>query len=318
MTRYLIGRVGQAVLVLWAAYTVTFVVLYKLPGDPVTLLLGGGGGGLGASASQAQVHQIEAEYGLNKPLPVQYVHDLWNALHLHFGSSISQGGRPVSSILSENLPPTLALAALAVAITIVLAVTLAFIATFVRSNWLHAMFVRLPAFGRAFPQFWIGILLIQLFSFDIHIFPATGDQGFQSLVLPALTMALPSGFYLAQVLIRGMSDVLAEPYIVTARARGESRLHIHARHVLPNAALPTLTMLGLITCWTVTDAVIAEAVFGRAGLGSAIQQAVQWQDIPTVQAIVLLAALLFVVLNLIVDLLYPMLDPRITHVPTTL
>jgi peptide/nickel transport system permease protein len=317
MLRYIAGRVAQAALVLWAAYTVTFVVLYLLPGNPVELFLGGGQGGA-LAASPAQVHQIEAEYGLNEPVPLQYLHDLWNALRLHFGNSISQGGRPVSSILSENLPPTFALAALAVVIAIVLAVLLAFAATYVQAGWLRTALVRLPAFGRAFPGFWIGILLVQVFSFDWHLLPATGDAGFDSLILPATMMALPSGFYLAQVLIRGMSDVLAQPYIVTARARGQSRLKIHLRHVLPNAALPALTLLGLVVCFTVTDAVIAETMFSRPGLGSAIQMAVQYQDIPTVQAIVLLTALLFVTVNLVVDLLYPLFDPRVTHVPTKL
>jgi peptide/nickel transport system permease protein len=317
MVRYIIGRVAQALLVLWAAFTVTWIVLYELPGNPVQLLLGGGLGGVSA-ASPAQIAAVKKQYGLDKPLPVQYLHELWNVLHLNFGTSISQGGRPVSNILAENLPPTLELAGLAVLITIVVAVVLAFVATFVRAAWLRSFLVRLPAFGRAFPTFWIGMLLIQVFSFDWHLLPATGDQGVDSVILPSITMSLPWAFYLAQILIRGMSDVLDEPYIVTARARGESRLRIHVRHVLPNAALPTLTMLGLIVCWTVTEAVIAETVFGRPGLGSAIQQAVQWQDIPTVQAVVLLAALLFVTVNLIVDLLYPLLDPRVTHVPTTL
>ncbi len=317
MVRYIIGRVAQALLVLWAAFTVTWIVLYELPGNPVQLLLGGGLGGVSA-ASPAQIAAVKKQYGLDKPLPVQYLHELWNVLHLNFGTSISQGGRAVSNILSENLPPTMALAGLAVLITIVFAVALAFVATYVRARWLRSLLVRLPAFGRAFPAFWIGILLIQVFSFDWALLPAVGDHGFDSLILPSITMAGPSAFYLAQILIRGMDDVLHEPYIVTARARGQSRLKIHLRHVLPNAALPTLTMLGLIVCWTVTDAVIAETVFGRPGLGSAIQQAVQWQDIPTVQAVVLLAALLFVVVNLIVDLLYPLLDPRVTHVPTTL
>lgn len=317
VTRYIVGRVAQALLVLWAAYTVTFVVLYKLPGNPVELLLGGSLGGAGA-ATHAQILQVEAQYGLNKPLLVQYFHELGNLLTLNLGSSISQGGRPVSSILAENLPPTMALTGLAVLITVVSAVSLAFWATYVHAPGLRTLLTRLPAFGRAFPAFFIGILLIQVFAFDLKVLPATGDQGFDTLIMPAVTMALPSAFYLAQILIRGMTDTLAEPYIVTARARGQSRLKIHLRHVLPNAALPTLTMFGLIVCWTVTDAVIAETVFGRPGLGSAIQQAVTWQDIPTVQAVVLLAAILFVSVNLIVDLIYPFLDPRVTHVPTSL
>jgi peptide/nickel transport system permease protein len=317
VTRYVISRVGQALLVLFAAYTVTFVVLYKLPGNPVELLLGGTQGNASA-ASHAQIQAVERQYGLDEPLPVQYVHELANLVTGHLGNSISQGGRPVSSILAENLPPTMELTGLAIVITVVIAVGLAFWATYVRSRWLRSLLVRLPAFGRAFPAFFIGILLIQVFAFDWGLLPATGDQGFDSLIMPAVTMALPSAFYLAQILIRGMTDTLAEPYIVTARARGQSRLKIHLRHVLPNAVLPTLTMFGLIVCWTVTDAVIAETVFGRAGLGSAIQQAVTWQDIPTVQAIVVLAAALFVSVNLVVDLVYPFLDPRVTHVPASL
>lgn len=317
MARYVIGRVAQALLVLWATYTVTFIVLYKLPGNPVELLLGSAPGDA-AAASPTAVAAVKREYGLNEPLPAQYIHELRNLLTLHFGNSISQAGRPVSNILSENLPPTLALAGLAVLMTIVVAVGLAFWATYVQARWLRAVLQRLPAFGRAFPTFFIAILLIQIFAFDWKLLPATGDEGFDNLIMPAVTMALPSACYLAQILIRGMSDVLAEPYIVTARARGQSCFKIHLRHVLPNALLPTLTMFGLIVCWTVTDAVIAETVFARPGLGSVIQQAVQWQDIPTVQAVVLLAAFLFVSVNLIVDLLYPLVDPRVTHVPTRL
>jgi peptide/nickel transport system permease protein len=315
--RYVIGRVAQAVLVLWAAYTISFLVLYELPGDPVTLLLGGASGDVSA-ASPAQIAAVKRQYGLDKPVIVQYFDQLWRALHLNFGDSISQAGRPVSSILRENVPPTLALAGFALLLALIGGLVLAFLATYVEVRWVRIILRRMPALGVSFPSFWIGILLIQLFSFSWPLFPSTGNQGFASLVLPAVTMAIPAAAILAQVLTRSMTDTLAEPYIATARARGQRRILVHLRHVLPNAFLPTLTIFGLLVGYTVTGAVIAETVFSRAGLGSATAQAVLAQDVPTVQAVVVFAAAAFVTVNLIVDLLYPVFDPRVARRPRRL
>jgi peptide/nickel transport system permease protein len=313
VTRYVLGRVGQAVLVLWAAYTISFLVLYELPGNPVSLLLGGGSGDV-AAASPSQIAAVKRQYGLDKPFVVQYVDQLWKALHLNFGDSISQAGRPVSNILSENVPPTLELAGFALLLALVAGLVLAFVATYVQTPWLRIVLRRLPALGVSFPSFWIGILLIQIFSFSWAIFPSTGNQGFESLILPGITMATPAAAILAQVLTRSMTDTLVEPYIATARAKGQRRILVHLRHVLPNAALPTLTIFGLLVGYTVTGAVVAETVFARAGLGSVTEQAVLAQDVPTVQAVVVFAAAAFVTVNLIVDLLYPVFDPRVARV----
>jgi peptide/nickel transport system permease protein len=313
LIRYIGSRLAQAVLVLWAAFTVSFVVLYLLPSDPATILLSqevGPGGHITAAA----LARVKHEYGLDQPVIVQYLHQLGNALHFNFGISISQG-QPVSSLLAEDVPPTLTLAAFALLLTVVLGVVLAFLATWVQVRWLRRLLERLPAVGVSLPTFFVGLLLIQLFSFTLHWFPAAGSIGLASLVLPAVTMALPTSGVLAQVLIRSLGDALDEPYITTAQAKGLGRFAIHLRHAFKNAALPALTILGLLFGATITQAVVAETVFSRNGVGRLAQQAVTAQDIPVVQGIVVIAAALFVTINLIVDLLYPLLDPRVVSTP---
>jgi peptide/nickel transport system permease protein len=314
MLQYTARRVAQAIAVLWAAYTVTFVVLYALPSDPVSILLNQAGGTGRPSADQ--VARIQEAYGFDDPIVVQYLHHLVDAFRLDFGQSVSRG-QSVTSLLAENLPPTIALTALALVLTTVIGGGLAFLATYVGWRPLRSFLHRLPAVGVSFPTFWVGLLLIQVFSFSLGWFPATGSEGASSLVLPALTMSLPTSGILAQVLIRGLDDTLDQAHIATARAKGLSRLTIHTKHVLKNGSLPALTILGLLVGATVTNAVISETVFSRLGIGRLAQQAVLAQDIPLVQGIVVLAAGVFVVVNLAVDLIYPLLDPRVLQHTST-
>lgn len=309
MLRYTAGRIAQAIGVLWAAYTVSFVVLYLLPSDPVSILLNQAGGTSGRPSAD-QIAQIQSQYGFDDPVIVQYFHHLFDAIQLDFGQSVSRG-QSVTSLLAENLPPTMALTATALLFTVVIGGGLAFLATYVRWRPLRSFLHRLPAVGVSFPTFWVGLLLIQLFSFSLGWFPATGSDGFSTVVLPALTMSLPTAGILAQVLIRGLDDTLDQAHIATARAKGLSRLRIHLKHALKNASLPALTILGLLVGATVTQAVVSETVFSRLGIGRLAQQAVLAQDIPLVQGIVVLAATIFVVVNLVVDLVYPLLDPRV-------
>ena len=309
MLTYAARRIVQAVAVLWAAYTVSFVVLYLLPSDPVSILLNQAGGTAGRPSAE-QIAQIQSQYGFDDPVLVQYVHHLVDALQLDFGQSVSRG-QSVTSLLAESLPPTLALTATALLFTVVIGGGLAFVATYVGWRPLRSFLHRLPAVGVSFPTFWVGLLLIQLFSFSLGWFPATGSEGVSTLVLPALTMSLPTAGILAQVLIRGLDDTLDQAHIATARTKGLSRFRIHVKHALKNGSLPALTILGLLVGSTVTQAVVAETVFSRLGVGRLAQQAVLAQDIPLVQGIVVLAAAIFVVVNLAVDLVYPLLDPRV-------
>lgn len=313
MTRYVLQRIAQAVLVLWAAYTVTFGILYLLPGDPVSLML---------SANNIEVDSLTpqereaaaARLGLDRPLWVQYFGMLGAALRGDFGTSFTKG-IPVTELLAQRLPGTLALSVVAIALALIAGVATAFLATWMPKGAVASFLRRLPAVGVSVPNFWIGLLLIQVFAFTLGWLPAMGSEGWQSLILPAVTMAIPTAAVLAQVLTRSFDDTLGEGYIATARAKGLTRFSVQLRHAFRNAALPTLTILGLLVGSTVTGSIVVETVFSRNGLGRLAQESVLSQDIPVVQAIVVLAAAAFVVVNLVVDLLYPLLDPRIAHTP---
>ncbi|MFR0673368.1 ABC transporter permease [Enterobacterales bacterium AW_CKDN230030176-1A_HGKHYDSX7] len=311
MTRYLAGRVGQALLVLWGAYTLTYFILYLLPGDTLAIMLSASG--LEADGlSPEDLAKARAYYGLDKGLFEQYADLLWRAVQGDFGQSLSLG-RPVSTLLAERLPQTLTLAGAAIVLSLLAGVGLACLTAYVQWRPLKVALTRLPALGFSVPVFWIGLLLIQVFAFALGWFPATGSQGFDSLVLPAITLAIPSAALYAQVLQRGFRDVWQAPYITTAFAKGLSRAQVQARHGLRNAALPLLTLIGLQVGNTVSGAVLVETIYSRNGVGRLAQEAVLRQDIPVVLAIVAVAAAAFVVVNLLVDLLYPCLDPRITH-----
>lgn len=311
MTRYILGRIGQAVLVLWAAYTVTFIILYLLPGDPVSLQLSAANIEVD-SLTPEQLSAAMAKYGLDKPLYAQYFTQLFGALSGDFGTSIAKSV-PVSQLLAERLPQTLLLSAVGAVLAIIVGTGIAYLAAFVRFRPVRAVLARLPAVGVSFPSFWVGLLLIQIFSFSLGWFPATGSEGWQSLVLPAVTMAIPTAALLAQVLTNSFDETLRQPYVTTAIAKGLSRGQVQFRHAFRNAILPSVTILGILVATTVTAAIVVETVFSRNGIGKLAQESVLAQDIPVVLAIVTLAAALFVVVNLIVDLLYPLLDPRISH-----
>lgn len=306
MTRYVLLRLLQAIGVLWAAYTVSFLVLYALPGDPVTLLAGPDA----TDISPAQLDALRAELGLDRPLIVQYLDQLGAVLHGDLGTSIVTG-RPVTEIIGEALPPTIAIATFALLIAVVAGAGIAIAANYTRHRWLADVLLGLPPLGVAVPAFWFGLMLIQWFSFTVPIFPAVGDRGFASLVLPAITLALPTGATIAQLLSKSLSNTLREPYVDTAWAKGASRARVHLGHALKNAALPALTVTGLIVGQLLSGTVVTETVFSRPGLGRVTAGAVQQQDVPVVQGVVLVAATAFVVANLVVDLVAPLLDPRI-------
>ena len=311
MTRYVIGRILQAIAVLWAAYTLAFAVLYLLPSNPVELQLGAAGVDPG-SLPPGQLHADEAKFGLDQPLIVQYFNHLGGFLHGNLGTSITQD-IPVSQVIGSRIGSTLLLSLVAGVLALIGGTALAYLATYAGWKPLHLFLSRLPAVGASLPAFLTGLLLIQFLSFKLDWLPASGQQGWQSLVMPAITIALVTGSVLAQVLMRSFEEVMRQPYIITARAKGLSRGAVQLKHGLRNAALPAMTILGVIAGLTVTSSVVVETEFSRQGVGSLTQQSVATQDIPVVLAIVMLAATLFVTINLIVDLLYPVLDPRISH-----
>ncbi|WP_394552658.1 ABC transporter permease [Agromyces sp. MMS24-JH15] len=306
MLRYGGVRLLQAVGVLWAAYTVSFLVLYALPGDPVSLLAGADANDL----SREQLDALRAQYGLDRPLLVQYLDQLAAVVRGDLGTSIVSG-RPVTEIIGEALPPTIAIAASALLLAVVFGAALAILANLTRHRWLANVLLGLPPLGVAVPAFWLGLMLLQWFSFSLPVFPAVGDRGFASIVLPAITLAVPTGAMIAQLLSKGIATTLTEPYVDTAWAKGATRARVHLGHALKNAVLPALTITGLIVGQLLSGTVVTETVFSRPGIGRVTASAVEQQDVPVVQGVVLLAATVFVVANLAVDLAYPLLDPRI-------
>ncbi|GAB2735883.1 ABC transporter permease [Arthrobacter bambusae] len=308
MIRYIGQRLLQGAFVLWAAYTVSFFILYLLPGDAVSIMAGGEEQN---TVDPALVAKLRSEYGLDKPIYEQYFAALFRAIRLDFGVSIKNGVAATQAV-SEVLPETVKLALVGFSLAVVLGSALAIASAFSRSRWVRQALGSLPPLGIAVPTFWIGLLLLQLFSFRLRLFPALGNDGPASIVLPALTLAIPTGAIIAQLLSRSLHRTLGEPYIEQIRAKGASEALVQFGHALRNAAIPTLTMLGILIGNLLAGAVVSETVFSRAGIGRLTVTAVNSRDIPVVQTVVVLAAAIFVVTSLLVDLIYPLVDPRLS------
>lgn len=306
MGRYLTVRFAQALIVLWAAFTLSFVLLQALPGDAILIKFQNPDLGLSAD----QISQLRLSYGADTPVLTQYLHAIVSLLRGDFGLSL-QSGLPVSELLTENLPSTLLLALLGLMVATLLAFVLAGLSFLTPFSWLRGALQSLPSLFISVPTFWLGIVLIQIFSFQLGWIPVINPGPWQGLILPTLTLALPISAPLAQILMRSIDQIQTQPFVAVARAKGASRAGVLWRHVLGNALLPTLTVAGLLLGELIAGALITETVFGRSGLGQLTQEAVNTQDSSVLQAIVVISAGTFVVINLVIDLLYPLLDPRL-------
>ncbi|MBU3060353.1 ABC transporter permease [Nocardia sp. NEAU-G5] len=309
MTRYVILRLLQAVGVLWAAFTVSFGVLYLLPADPVQLAIGANPG---VAVDPAAVAEMRARYGLDKPVWHQYWTALEHAVRGDLGHSLGTG-ESVTGALGQALPSTLALAALALGLAAVLGTTLALAAAYTERRWLSGLLTALPPIGASAPTFWVGLILLQLFSFRLRLFPAFGGTGFGGTVLPAVTLAIPVGAVIAQVLYSGLAGTWRQPFVEVAFAKGASRWWVQLRHVLRPALAPALSVAGVWVGTVLAGSVVVETVFSRAGIGRLTQTAVLAEDIPVVQGVVMVTAVAFVLVNLAVDLVHPVLDPRLAR-----
>jgi len=306
MVRYLIGRIGQALAVLAVTFTAAFLLLQVLPGDAVMIKFMSPEMGLSAD----QIAEIRASYGADLPIWEQYLHTVANFLTGNFGYSI-QAGVPVSQQLATNLPPTLLLASLGFVAAVVLTIALAALSNMVGMAWLRSSLQSLPSLFISVPVFWLGIMLIQIFSFQLGLVSVISPGPAERLILPVATLAIPISAPLAQILMRNIDEVLLQPFVAVARAKGASRNWVLWKHVARNAVLPTLTIAGVLFGELLAGAVVTESVYGLGGLGGLTTQAVGNHDTAVLQAIVVISAVAFVVINLIVDLLYPVLDPRL-------
>ncbi|MFJ6321537.1 MULTISPECIES: ABC transporter permease [unclassified Rhizobium] len=306
MTKYILTRIGQALLVLWAAFTVSFVLLQSMPGDAILIKFQSPDYGL----SPEQLADIRAAYGADGSMLQQYIHTVWSFLSGNFGYSL-QAGVSVSSQLAVSLPSTLLLAGFSFLLAAILAVVIAILANLSGFGWLRGFMQSLPSLFISVPTFWLGIMFIQIFSFRLRLVPVIDPGPWQGLILPILTVAIPISAPLAQIILRNIDEVLTRPFISVARAKGASHGQVLWRHVAKNTLLPVLTVAGLLFGELIAGAVVTETVFGLNGIGNLTKHAVDAQDVAVLQAIVVISAAAFVTINLIVDLLYPILDPRL-------
>ena len=306
--RYVASRLGQAVLVLFLAFTLAAVLLMILPGDGVLARFANPALGLSAD----QVEAIRASYGADAPWFVQYWQSLVGFLQGDFGFSVNSGAA-VSTLITAALPSTAVLALCGFVAAIVLAVIVTVLASYGKPAWLAAAVDSAPSLFVSVPVFWLGIVIIQVLSFQLGWVNVVDPGPVEALILPTLTLAIPLSAPLAQVLIRAVAEVRTQSFVHVTRAKGASEAWLLVNSVIRNASLPALTIAGLLFGELVAGAVVTETVFGRNGLGSLTAQAVANRDNPVLLAIVVIATIGFVVVNLIVDLLYPIVDPRLRH-----
>lgn len=308
--RRVLGRAGVVVAVLWGAATIAFIAVKLIPGDPVAILAGGEN-----IVDAAQREEIRAKFGLDQPLWVQYLQYLGRALTGDFGDSYTYR-RPVIEVLGEALGPTSQLATTAVLLAVALALASALLTAGRRSVWRSAA-ATAELLILSTPVYWIGIFLLAVFSFQLGWFPVIGNDGFKSLVLPAITLSLPIAALLSQVLRDGLEESLEQPFTLTARARGISELRVRLSHSLRHALLAVSTLTGTLLASVLGGSILTETVFGRYGLGSVTIAAIGGRDMPLVLGIVIFSALLFLIVSLIVDALYLVIDPRIRKAGST-
>lgn len=302
-------RTGQAIVVVLLTYVVTFLAISVLPGDPVTSTLRNPENGF----SEEEIARIVSYYGLDQPVAVQ----LWQALSRFLVGDLGVSMRtnlPVAQLVGAVVGSTLVLAASALAVALVLAGAIAYGAH--RFPWApgRSLLRSLPSFFLSVPTFVIGLVLIYVFAFDLGLFRVIEPDSAWATFFAALTLGVPVSAQLAEVLIAGLDHEAQQEYTSVARSRGLGEARLYLRHLLKPSSLPVVTVLALTVGELLGGAVITETIFGRTGIGSLVQRSVSTQDLPVLQAVVALAAVVFVVVNLAADLLYPLLDPRVRRV----
>jgi len=311
VTAFLLRRLGQAVVTIFLVSLIVFLVVYFIPGDPVTVMLG-------AQASPQQVAALRVEFGLDKPLQVRYGLWLWHALHLDFGVSVLLGQGVIGEVV-QALPVTLELSLLAVSIALLISVPTGIVAGVRQNTWMDIGARAISFLGQSIPGFWLGLMLIWLLAVRFPIFPTYGFVdprqsivgNLKSMTLPAFTLGVFISAPLTRYLRASVIQALGEDYVITARSKGLTARQVIVRHVVRNSLIPFVTQLGLIFAYLIGGAVVIEQVFSLPGIGQLALTAFSNRDYPIIQGVVLLVAAGFVLINLLVDVLYSILDPRI-------
>lgn len=303
---YAAKRLAQALVVILLTYVFTFVVVSILPGDPITNVLNNPQSGF----TQDEIKEIIAAQGLDKPVLVQ----LWSSFSGFITGDLGlsmRSHRPVATLIAEVLPSTLILAATGIAVALVLAAGVAYGTQFLPKKYGQGLLRGFPSLFLSVPNFVIGLVLIHLFGFQLGVFRVIEPDGIWATLFAAIALGIPISAQIAEVLIANLDNEANQEYVAVARGRGLGQARLFAKHLLKPSSLPVVTVIALTIGELLGGSLITETVFGRTGIGSLVQRSVSTQDLPVLQAVVSLAAVVFVLVNLIADLLYPLLDPRV-------
>jgi len=304
MLRYIGNRLLLAVPVIFGTLTLVFLIVHWLPGDPARILVG--------DDNEADIQYLREQLGLHLPLWRQYLNYMWNSIRGDFGHSFANR-QPVMERLLEQLPATLSLAVVSTLFSIAVGVLLGILSAVFRNKIIDYVIRVLSLFAISMPKFWLAILLILLFSVHLKLLPAIGTGSFKHLIMPAFALGVTGAGILARMVRNSVLEVIHEQYVLTLRSKGLSERKILYQHVLRNALLPALTVIGIIFAGLVEGAVVTETVFSRQGIGKLIVDAINQKDIPIIQAAVLICAVFNILINLLVDLAYSLVDPRVRN-----
>jgi ABC-type dipeptide/oligopeptide/nickel transport system permease component len=300
---YLARRLLLSVFVLWGTVSLVFVVMRMVPGDPAMMILG-------PDAQLAELEALREQMGLNDPLIIQYAHYLWGALHLDFGESIRLGGDAMQQVLGR-MPATLVLAAAALVVAVVVGVSMGTLAALKFDTRIDRVVTTLSLATHSAPSFWVGLVLILIFARQLQLLPSGGAGTFAHLLLPALAAGLPFSATLTRFTRSGLLEVINEGYIQTARSKGLSERVVILAHAIRTSLIPIVTVVGLYVGGILGGTVVIETVFSWPGMGRLIVDSIGFRDYAVVQSGIVLITFVFVAVNLIVDILYGYLDPRV-------
>ncbi|MCD8511242.1 MAG: ABC transporter permease [Bacillus sp. (in: Bacteria)] len=305
MTRYLLKRSFTMLMTLLGVSVLVFLMVHLIPGDPVTYILG-------EFATQEAIDRLKANLGLDQPLPLQYFAFITGVLQGDLGTSYITNLSVMDQII-QRFPITFQLAVYSLIIGAVFGIILGIIAAVKQNTIFDQLAMLISLVGISAPGFWVALFLILIFSYHIPIFPISGYDGFYSLILPSITLGLATTGNIARMTRSSMLEVIKQDYMRTAEAKGVNVVRLIQGHGLQNALIPVITLIGLQFGHLLAGAVVTETVFALPGIGSLAIEAIATRDMPTVQGLVLFMAFMFIIVNLFIDIIYSMIDPRIKY-----
>lgn len=306
MLRFIGQRLVATIVVLFGVSILVFLILYLMPGDPAQTIL------FGSNATPEQVATLRHQLGLDRPLVVQYVDYLGKLIRGDLGVSFITK-RTVSSEIIGQFPATLRLAAAGMLVALAVGLPTGILAAVRRGTWIDVVASGISVLGVAVPNFWLAVLMTLLFSVKLNWFPVLGQGSIRAIVLPAIALGWGFAAIITRLVRASMIEVLNQPYVTTARAKGLNERVVILGHALKNAMIPVITILGLQVANLLSGAVVVESIFARQGIGSLAVRGILAKDIPLIQGLVMFVAAMYVLINLLVDLGYALLDPRIRH-----